>query len=62
MRRTIKKRKLTLDNTLLITREETLFDIENDNMTELIGAGMAITDATLERIKRDKNEVASMNK
>ena len=28
MRRTIKKRKLTLDNTLLITTEETLFDTE----------------------------------
>jgi hypothetical protein len=62
MRRTIKKRKLTLDNTLFITTEETLFDIENAKMTELIGAGMAITDATLDREKRDEREVSTMKK
>jgi hypothetical protein len=62
MRRTIKKRKLTLNRTLLITTEETLFDIENDKMTELIRVGMAITDATLDMEKRDEREVASMKK
>jgi hypothetical protein len=62
MRRTTKKRRLTLDNTLLITTEETLFDTENAKMTELIGAGMAITDATLDREKRDEKEVATMKK
>jgi hypothetical protein len=62
MRRTIKKRKLMLDSTLLITTEETLFDTENAKMTELIGAGMAITDATLDREKRDEREVATMKK
>jgi hypothetical protein len=35
-----------------------LFDTENAKMTELIGAGMAITDATLDREKRDEREVA----
>jgi hypothetical protein len=62
MRRTVKKRKLTLDSTLLITTEETLFDTENAKMTELIRAGMAITDATLDREKRDEREVATMKK
>jgi hypothetical protein len=58
MRRTTKKRRLTLDSTLLITTEETLLDTENAKMTELIGAGMAITDATLDRERRDEREVA----
>jgi hypothetical protein len=31
-------------------------------MTELIGAGMAITDATLDREKRDEREVDAMKK
>jgi hypothetical protein len=31
-------------------------------MTELIRAGMAITDATLDREKMDEREVASMKK
>ena len=62
MRRTIKKRKLTLDITLFITKEEMLFDTESAKMTELIGAGVAITDATLDRVKRDEREVVGMNK
>ena len=62
MRRTIKKRKLTLDNTLFITTEETLFDIENAKMTELIGAGMDITNATLDMEKGDEREVDEMKK
>lgn len=62
MRRTIKKRNLILDSTLFITIEETLFDIESDNMTELIRAGMAIIDAALDMEKRDEREVAAMKK
>jgi hypothetical protein len=62
MRRKIKKRKITLNKTLLITREEMLFDKENYNMTELIREGMDITDTTLDRGERDEREVASMKK
>jgi hypothetical protein len=62
MRRTTKKRRLMLNITLLITTEETLFDSESDKITGLIGAGMAITDGTLDREKRDEREVASMRK
>jgi hypothetical protein len=36
MKRMVKKIKLTLDNTLLITMKETLFYIEHSKMTELI--------------------------
>jgi hypothetical protein len=62
MRRKIKKRNLMLDSTLLITTEETLFDTEIAKMTEIIEARMAITDATLDRTKRDEREVATMKK
>jgi hypothetical protein len=62
MRRTTKKRRLTLDSTLLITTEQTLFDTENAKMIELIKAGMAITDATLDMVRRDEREVATMKK
>jgi hypothetical protein len=62
MRRKTNKRKITLDSTLLITIEETLFDTENSKMIELIGACMSITNATLDREKRDEREVDAMKK
>jgi hypothetical protein len=62
MRRTTKKRRLMLDSTLLITTEETLLNIENAKTTELIGVGMAITDATLDRVKRDEKELTATKK
>jgi hypothetical protein len=54
MRITTKKRRLTLDRTIFITTEETLLDTENAKMTEIIRAGMAITNATLDIEKRMK--------
>jgi hypothetical protein len=62
MRRIVKKRKLTLECTLLITIVETLFDTKNAKMTELITIGMTITNATLDKEKRDEREVAPMKK
>jgi oligoribonuclease (3'-5' exoribonuclease) len=62
MRRTIKKRKLMLDRMLFITTKETLFDTESDKVTDLIRVGMAITDATLDRLKRDERKVVTMKK
>jgi hypothetical protein len=62
MRRTTKKRRLTLDTTLLITIEETLLDIENAKMTELIGVGMAIKNCYFGRVRRDEREVITMDK
>jgi hypothetical protein len=57
-----KKKRLTLDNTLIITTEEMLLDIENDKMTKLIGEGKAITDAMLDREKRDEKGLVTMRK
>jgi hypothetical protein len=62
MKRTVKRRRFTLDNTLFVTTEETLFDTEHTKVSELLGAGMAITDATLDREKRDEQEATSMRK
>jgi hypothetical protein len=39
MRRTIKKRKVMLDRTLIIATKEMLFDTKNDNMTKLLEKG-----------------------
>ena len=47
VQRTTKKRRLTLDRSILITIEEPLINIEYAKTSELIGVGMEITDATL---------------
>jgi hypothetical protein len=60
MKRMVKKIKITLDNTLFITMEETLFDIEHAKMTKLIGVGMAIMDAILDRSRKDEEEADAM--
>jgi DNA repair ATPase RecN len=62
MRRTTKKRRLTLDNTLLITTEETLLNTENAKTTELIRARMDRIDAMLDREKKDEKELAAAKK
>jgi hypothetical protein len=49
--RNTKNRRLTLDHSILITTEEKLISTEHAKTSELIGAWMAITDATLDREK-----------
>jgi hypothetical protein len=57
MKKTTKKRRLTLDYSILITIEEKLITTEHAKTSELISTGMAITDATLDREKRDEEEL-----
>jgi hypothetical protein len=57
MKRTNKKRRLTLDSSILITIEENMINTEHAKTSELIGTGMAITDATLDRVRRDEKEM-----
>jgi hypothetical protein len=57
--RTTKKRRITLDHSILITTEENLNNTENAKMSELINARMEIIDATLERDKRDEEELVT---
>jgi hypothetical protein len=62
MRSKTKKRRLMLDNTLLITIEETLLNTENAKTIELIGVGMDITDAKMDKVKRDEKELETVKK
>jgi hypothetical protein len=57
MRRTTKKRRLTLDSSILIIMEETLLNTKHTKTYELISIGMVITDATLDRAKRDEKDL-----
>jgi hypothetical protein len=59
MQRTSKKRRITLDLYILITTEEKLINTEHAKTSELIDVGMEITDATLDRAKRDEEELAT---
>jgi hypothetical protein len=62
MRRKTKKRRIMLDSTLFITTKETLLNTENAKTIELIRVGMDITDATMDKEKRDAMELAITNK
>jgi len=57
MKRTIEKRRLTLDNSILITTEETLISTVHAKTSKLIGVGMAIKYATLDRARKDEEEL-----
>jgi hypothetical protein len=52
VKRTTKKRRLTLDSSTLITTEEKLINTENAKTSKLIDAGMEITDATMDRSRK----------
>jgi hypothetical protein len=58
MKRTTNKRRLTLDSSILITIKEKLISAEHAKMSELIDAGMEIIDATLDRVRKDEEELA----
>jgi hypothetical protein len=62
MKRTTKKRRLTLDNSILITTKEKLIIMEHAKMSELSFAGMEIAYATLDRERKDEEELAAMLK
>ena len=59
MKRTTKKRRLTLDSSILITTEEKLISTEHAKTSELISARMEITDATLDRARKDEEELVT---
>jgi hypothetical protein len=51
VRRTSRKRKLNLDNTMVMTVEETLLDAKKDKVNEMLGAVVAISHATIDKSK-----------
>jgi hypothetical protein len=59
VQRTTKKRRITLDHSILITTEENLINIENARTSKLLGVGMAISEATQGRAKRVEKELVA---
>jgi hypothetical protein len=59
MKRTTKKRNLTLDSSILITTEEKLITTEHAKMSELISAGMAIRDSTVDRERKYEEDLST---
>jgi hypothetical protein len=60
VKRTGKKRRITLDSVVMITMEETLLDAGQSRVSELLGESMAISSATIDREREDEREVDSM--
>ena len=58
MKRTLKKRRLTLDSLILITTKEKLISTKHAKMFEIFSTGMPITNSTLDRERRDEKELA----
>jgi hypothetical protein len=47
-----------LDHSILVTTEENLINTADARMSELIGVGKALSDATQDRARRDEKELA----
>jgi hypothetical protein len=59
MKRTTKKRRLTIDSSILITTKEKLISTEHAKTSNPIGTGIAIIDATLDRSRLDEKELVA---
>jgi len=57
VKRTTRKRSLTLDSSILITTEEKLINTEHANKSELINGGMEITYSTLDRERKYEKDL-----
>ena len=51
IQRTTKKRRITLDHSILIGTKENLINTENARTSKLLSVGMVLLDATLDRAK-----------
>jgi hypothetical protein len=58
VQRTTKKRRITRYFSILIKTEENLINTEHTKTSKLISVGMEIIDATLDREKRDEEDMA----
>jgi hypothetical protein len=59
MKRTTKQRSLTLDSSILITIEEKFISTQHAKIPDLIDTVMAITDASMDRERKDEEEMAA---
>jgi hypothetical protein len=58
VQRTVKKRRILLDHSIPVTTEENLINIKDAQTSKLIDVGKPLSDATLDRSKRDEKELA----
>jgi hypothetical protein len=54
---TAQKIKIMLDHSIFVTTEDNLINTTDARTTELIGVGKALSEATLDRAKRDEKEL-----
>jgi hypothetical protein len=54
-----KKRRITLDHSILVTTEENLINIADAHTYELIGMGKSLSDVAQDRVKRNEKELAT---
>jgi hypothetical protein len=54
----MKRRRITLDQSIVVTIEENLINIADTRTSELISVGKSLSDATQDRAKRDEKELA----
>jgi hypothetical protein len=55
-----KKRRITLESVVMITIKETLLDVGQSKVSELLGESMSISRATIDREREDERESNSM--
>jgi hypothetical protein len=51
-----RKRKMTMDINVLLTLQETLFDAKKARVNELLGAGVVISDSTIDKDRAKERE------
>jgi hypothetical protein len=57
VQRTTKKRKITVDHSILVTTEEILINTTYSPTSKLIGMGRALSDPAQDRVRRDEREL-----
>jgi hypothetical protein len=59
MQRMTKKIRITLDHSILVITEENLINTTNAWKYKILGVGKALSNATLDRAKRDEKELVA---
>ena len=62
IQRTAKKRRITLDQSIIVVIEEKLINTTDTRMSELIGVGKSLSKATQDGARRDEKDLATTQK
>jgi hypothetical protein len=58
VQRTVKRRRITMDQSIVVTIEENVINTAYARMSELIDVGKSISDVAHDRSRRDEKELA----